>query len=824
MKSLNRLAIRFFRTNHFIVLTSLLSIVIAVSLIVTLAVFSSTAKQSLQNEMKALFGEQDLAVVYDSEGPTYDENALYNFVAEHPGTEKISEVFVTRAFVEPLGGNVYTVGMGNDDLARSRYNTTVDLDNTSVIMSEQLAQSLQINVGDQVKIENDQFTLVEIINNIEGAGIVPDMVIFSLATAKAFPSNNYELTTTALMIKATTGTDVVLMAVDLQKFDEKLRIDVMEQEEFVKRNMESLIVFIGVMAVLILLVTSMMVISNFDLLLYKNRNQFAIMRAMGARAKQIAKIVLIQSTLINAAGTIIGLFLASFGHQILQPLFQRLFSIEVNSVSFAWAVAVPIAVGSAVVIQIFLAIPVYKATKALPIQLFEENEKIDFVHTTRRRNSALFALAISVIAIMFGILIENEEGGKALALLGGGLLFIVSLFLMLPFIIMPILRSTMPVAKVLLGKEAVIAIQTMLPQIRKNTLIILSISLVMTITVFGSVLLNTIQQNGLAYIHKQFPTSVVLKSRLWDSEIPTMQLMKEVEEQFPGHAVNAISNAAPGEIELPGKQVEFVYVLTDFSQLVTVGLLEKKVDDPTSEIIVSNEFAEKHNLQVGDAYMIGVYSNTSYQVEWIDQMVVGAISNTLSDVDAMIDWEATQFMNEFTTFHSLLIDTDEEESILSTLEPLKRQYPELQLFGRQKSVDEADAMFMQRWSIFIMVLVALVLSVMTGVCNTLVNTIYSKRKEFAVLRTIGVRPAGIVKVILTQVVLYVVIGLSFGTVCGLVLSWIISLIDPGKLYVNAALLWSVAGIMIVMSVVLFVPIGHKLATRQISVEVLQDNK
>ncbi|QTD43176.1 FtsX-like permease family protein [Sporosarcina sp. Te-1] len=821
MKSLNDIAFRFFRANPFIVFTSFVSIAIAVSLIVTLSVFSSNAKQSLQDEMKALFGEQDVAIVYDSEGPAYDEEALFHFAAAHPGTEEISEVFVTRAFVVPLGGNVYTVGMENDDLARSRYNTTVDLDANSVVMSEQLARSLQLEIGDEVEIENGRFTLVEIIKNIEGAGMVPDMVIFSLETAKSFPSNEYELTTTALMIKAVPGTDVVSMAVDLQKFDDRLRIDVMEQEEFVKQNMESLTVFIGVMAVLILLVTSMMVISNFDLLLYKNRNQFAIMRAMGARTKQIANIVLIQSTVINSAGTLIGLLLAAGGNQLIQPLFGRLFSIEMAATTFAWQVAIPVALICAIVIQGFLTIPAYKASKALPIQLFEENEKIDFAHSSKRRNWGLLLAAISILAIIIGFVSPDGEGGKALALLVGGLLCIVSLFLLLPLYMAPLLRALIPVVQKVFGKEAAVAIQTMVPQIRKNTLVILSISLVMTITVFGSVLLNTIQQNGLTYIHKQFPTSVVLKSRIWDSEIPTLELQKKVEEQFPGGKVYASSDAAPGEIQLTGKEAEFGYILTD---LTALDLENSKEIEPTSEMVVSKEFAKEHDLQVGDSYRIGVYSNTTMQVEWIDQMVVGAISTTMSGVDAMMDWKATQFWNEFTTFNSLYIDTDDEAEVLNAVEPLKQQYPELQLFGHQKSIDEANTMFLQRWSIFLMVLAALVLSVMTGVCNTLINTIYSKRKEFAVLRTIGVRPGGVGKVILTQVILYVVIGLCFGAICGFLLSWIILLIDPGKLYVNAPLLWSVAAAMVIISVALFVPIGRKLGNRKISVEVLQDNK
>ncbi|MED4235779.1 FtsX-like permease family protein [Priestia megaterium] len=67
-------------------------------------------------------------------------------------------------------------------------------------------------------------------------------------------------------------------------------------------------------------------------------------------------------------------------------------------------------------------------------------------------------------------------------------------------------------------------------------------------------------------------------------------------------------------------------------------------------------------------------------------------------------------------------------------------------------------MFYQRWGIFIVVIATLVVSTMVGVFNSLANNIYSKRKEFAVLRAMGMTPKSIRKVILSQVNLYITIS------------------------------------------------------------------
>ncbi|SDD68501.1 putative ABC transport system permease protein [Priestia aryabhattai B8W22] len=62
----------------------------------------------------------------------------------------------------------------------------------------------------------------------------------------------------------------------------------------------------------------------------------------------------------------------------------------------------------------------------------------------------------------------------------------------------------------------------------------------------------------------------------------------------------------------------------------------------------------------------------------------------------------------------------------------------MKISNYEQSAKEADKMFYQRWGIFILVIATLVVSTMVGVFNSLVNNIYSKRKEFAVLRAKGV--------------------------------------------------------------------------------------
>ncbi|MEI4526847.1 FtsX-like permease family protein [Priestia megaterium] len=118
-------------------------------------------------------------------------------------------------------------------------------------------------------------------------------------------------------------------------------------------------------------------------------------------------------------------------------------------------------------------------------------------------------------------------------------------------------------------------------------------------------------------------------------------------------------------------------------------------------------------------------------------------------------------------------------------------------------------MFYQRWGIFIVVIATLVVSTMVGVFNSLANNIYSKRKEFAVLRAMGMTPKSIRTVILSQVNLYITIGVVCGIVMGLLVTLILLLMDPRKVVIDYKTILSVVVSMLVVSTFLFSYVSRK---------------
>jgi len=136
-----------------------------------------------------------------------------------------------------------------------------------------------------------------------------------------------------------------------------------------------------VLSVLMLFVTSLLIVANFEVFLYKYKNQFAIMRSLGATSKQMFKIVFIQSCLMVMVGAVLGFLLAFLSNQFIQMCIQKWFAIHVDTMDFHPKLALLLAFSCFVLIELFMLIPAYKSSKVLPLKIMQENERNDFANT-----------------------------------------------------------------------------------------------------------------------------------------------------------------------------------------------------------------------------------------------------------------------------------------------------------------------------------------------------------------------------------------------------------------------------------------------------------
>lgn len=825
MRSIKGLALRFFKANKFIAFSSIIGVMLSISLIITMGGFANNAEQSLENEFKKVYGDMDLSVGYNLGQNKIIDKSLLNRITADESIDQYSGVLITKFTVNQLNADIYTVGVENDELVKSKYHFSEDLNANEVILNKALAEALNVQIGDSILIENKSFIVKEVLSDSNTTGLIPDMLILSRAKVQEI---TYEKTgvnneATYILIKAVENADILSLVNEIRAIDPELRIDVAEENEYLQSNLESLNIFMIILSFLLLIVTSLLIISNFEVFLYKYKNQFAIMRSIGATSKQMFKVILIQGSLINVIGAFLGLILAIISNQFLLEWFEKLFAFEISVTDFNYKIAIIVMLISMIIIEIFMLLPSYKSAKVLPLKIIRENEQTDFLNKKVSKRSGKILFLSSIFLILLGVA-QNSVG----ILLIAALLLVLAIFRFFPIYLSPILTRILPVIRYIFGNPSYVAIKNLIPQVRKNTFVVLMISTMMIIAVFGSAFLKTLEKNDEQYLQVQYPTNIVMESRVGSSStIDPFGLQASIKDIPSVVGVSTLSTADSAQLKRGDRYLTLDYAMADLKEMERQGLLTSIPESVDNIVILTRDYADKYQLEVGDKLELGLYSDEEQRVVPTGTVVVSDIVEKLpgSYYDAYMDWQNITYRTESTRLDKAFVSSDDPTTTLQELEKVKTKYPaQLQINSYEQSLEKSKEMFYQRWAIFIAFIIVMLLSVMVGVFNTLINNIHSKRKEFAVLRTISVDRKGIVKIILTQVILYILIGLILGIVSGVLLTYVLVLIDPAIVFFDFTFILIISLIMIIMAFLIFIPFAYKLGGKKIILELTQDNK
>lgn len=829
MYSLKKIAFRFFQANKFIVISSIISIAIAAILVMTMLLYSLSANQAMEEQIKNLYGDMDLSVGFNLEQEKAITSQMVEEIEKMEEIQHLSKVYVTHFSLDDFNMEIYTVGVENDTLAQGRYHFHENIDKNSVILNKGLADSLGLQVGDRVSIENNTFIVSEINGDIKGSSKVPDMMILYHSAVKELLKNKNQSGSEAtyMMIKANEGANLLLLSNKLKSIDEDFRIDLVEEEQFVKDNFRSLTIYLVVISFLVLIVTGFLINSNFELLLYKMTNQFAIMRSLGASSKQLGKLIFFQGIGINIIGVLLGFIMTYISYEYIFRLLEKMFSLPSTSGDFNIEFACLISIVFFILVQLFIMVPVIKGSKVLPMKLLEENEKLDFGFSRARKIFYRILLGIAIFLIALSQVIPRKEEIGIFLVLIAALLLIIGLFLILPVHISKVFQWIVGPVHKYFGHESFIAIKNLIPQIKKNTRVILVITVFMIITVFGSTMLKTIDDNERDYLKNQFVTPILVESRLFDeTDINPISLSEEIEKIDTVQGTYTLSNYASADLKIGNGYEAIEYRLADLGRLIEQNRISPiENGDLSSTLVISQSFSEKFQLKLGDMVTLGLYSEEAQEVENKGQFQIGAITDSLQDyADVYMDWSNPIFNNANVVFQDLYVETNHEKETLQQINSLKSVYPELKVTSYMEAEKEREKQFLQRWAIFMIVLGALLMTTLMGVYVALTNNIFSKRKEYSVLRILGIQPKGIKKVITTQVFAYIIMGLGYGLLIGLLLAFTIYLIDPAQVSFDIYFLTVLVALILFTTKLFTIIVGKNISKRKIIDEITADNK
>ncbi|MDS0525769.1 ABC transporter permease [Clostridium sp. SHJSY1] len=809
IKSLKDISLRFLKSNKSITIACISAIALSIFLITSLMNFSLNSENKLKQDMLEKFGAFELQFGYENDAHKNITNSFMDNVNSIEGIEKTSPALVTGD-LQIQGITVYTLGLEDDNLSRSKYNYSKNLDDNQVFINENLAENLKVSVGDKIDINGYKKTVGEVFKDKTDSSTI-NMLIMNRKSLKEILKLDYEAT--FIMVKV--SKDASAVAEKLKSIDDNLRIQVFEQDEFVQKNVTSLKYFVAVLGVLVITMCGILIISNLQEYIYKYTKEFAIIKAIGGSSQQVSSILKIQTLLINIIGVILGLVLTCISSKIFLPSFNVYY--------------IPLCITALVgfiIMQFILHIPAARTAKILPVQAMDSNEKIVNEYSKGKKTVSLILIGIGVFIEVYAILLKISDGVPKVLL--GYLFILIGIFMFIRVNMTKILTSLIKPFGLVFGTIGSMSIKTSISQIKKSYIVIIAIATSMIITSVGSNFTKAIMNNTEDYYRKEYRTDIVIISGKNLKSDEFMKLFNDV-SSLDKVKVSMIAYGGTTRISNRSNEENINYSLGSLKEMTEQGLIKEFKGDEKSKVVVSESYAKEKNIKIGQEIRLAnpeFGNNSERQIEKYDFKleVIDIVDDSLVNYKKlMIDFSNKVLIDKDTsTFYKININT-ESPNIQEALQEIKANYPSIKWATLQQVLEENNRAFNERWGYFQIALSLIILFTILGVVNSIKNNMNTRRKEYAVLRCMKFTSKDLRKMLIIQFIVFLGIGELIGCILGYVGSFVLICSDGIRFFVPdyKMLLINIGGTLIV-SVIYLVPYVMNISKKKINMELSMD--
>ncbi|MEB8646464.1 FtsX-like permease family protein, partial [Bacillus cereus] len=344
-----------------------LAVILGISTLISMTVLYQKLEQSVKEEIKEQYGSAEIRV-------GYRESKLLNKKQVIDIKDTAKPVNSSRILINPHKFNksydgqwngIYYIASDNNILAKELYRYQKDVNNNEVIISEKLADRLKVKEGNTVNLPFPSGKVLEvkvkeiIKNSSENA---PGLAILNLTYIQEEFEINENINLLLLDVEEYVNQNYLKKEL-MNKYNQELDIDILEEYDSAKNNLKSLNVLGMVLGGLTILISSLFILSNFQMSIQQRQRELATLRAIGAKKKHVFMFIFTEAILLNTIGTIIGVILGVFCAMCLLNIVGELLGITRMVGNIDWLTVIGISFISWLFIMIISMIPAWKTTK-----------------------------------------------------------------------------------------------------------------------------------------------------------------------------------------------------------------------------------------------------------------------------------------------------------------------------------------------------------------------------------------------------------------------------------------------------------------------------
>ncbi len=551
--------------------------------------------------------------------------------------------------------------------------------------------------------------------------------------------------------------------------------------EEIQDDLGFLRIFLLVFGFIAVFVGSFLIFNTFSITVAQRISEFGMLRTLGASRRQILTTVMVESAAIGLLGALLGIAGGFLIAKAINALFVA-FGIDLPTTGLVLesrTVVVSLLVGVLVTLVSSL-VPALRSTRVPPIAALHS------FRPTPTRKRRLVYLAISVLLgvaglgmVLFGLFGSGSAGTRA-GLMGAGavaVVFAVSLFS--PRLVPPLaVVAGWPLERLrrLTGRLARENAQRNPSRTAVTAAaLMIGVALVAFVTVFAAGLKSTVAQ----VVDENFAGGLIIQNTDGFSPIPNGAA--KAAARVPGVELVATIRGAEAKLvegRRPGATTRVNAPSPDIGQAVNI---EWKQGGPSAlrnlsdkEAIVSDDFAAKHGLEVGDHFQLLTQTLATPILRVVGEFdaKLGVLGSVLVTQKVMArDFRQTQDLTDYVKVEDGA-DAGQVQALLT--KKVEAAYPVAEVLDQQELKENREEQINQLVALVYALLAFAVLISLFGIANTLALSIHERTRELGMLRAIGMSRRQVRRMIRYEAVITALIGGILGLVLGLIFATLIA--------------------------------------------------
>lgn len=850
-----KLALKIIKYRKKSYIFTIIGIAFGIGLLISSNFLFNQLEKTTEKAMIDKYGDADLRIGY-RQGKLLSENEMA-LIHNEDYFESTSQVITNPQQFSSVFNSTnekrYYIAVDNHNLSKRVYDYHKSINLDEVILTHRLAKELKAKIGEFVTIPiNNQHSLkkkvIEVIPNIDDPS-APEIILFNIDSVKEEMGikGNSNLILAKLNPKVKSKEVITYLR---DNFNKDLVIDEVAEFDEVKKNVYSLKLLSVGLGALIVILSGLLFLNNFQLSLRSREKELATMRMIGANKKHILKLIMSEALIINSIGVFLGVLLSIVFSIGFGPLLESNFNLEISFSSFNPILVGMICFGCWLFITALSLVPALQASRIPPVQAYRKanysrvklakSKKIVFVILL-----LIGSVLLTVESILMGIATESRTSIFGFA---GSIIFIFGMLMCITYSIPSILRSFQPLFVKLGGKESIISLKNFNAERKQNSKVIQIIALSISLSILIPSVLQLLKLEMEQNASKVYVTDIVASSsKFINSTIPKgiikeVDLIEGINRATP---ISTLSNLRLYNYDFSKSDQEWLkgkdesmyakqnitekeslsFVYSDLLDLQEQGLIDGQNENPVDSLVVTRKTAKQLGVKVGDTLTLGNLPYTKGDDGRTEEMKVTSVVSFIPgdgfDEGVIIDQNNPILAGTEVNIRSILIDIDDNKksAVFEKLENMSNGYPELYLSSLENELAAIDKQINERFVLLWIILAITIIISLFGVMNAINANLQNSRREYAVLRAISLEPAQISRIIFTTSFIFNLLGSLFGIVIGIVLTYGISLSLNTKFYVSFNYVWIVIILMFLLTRIMAIPIADFIKKRSVLAEL-----